>query len=99
MMLNMLVGPGWEVPKSEMKDYRSVGVFCLELPRGMEERASEASRSDGGVEPERPVESDGLQPGGRGGGVDEALLVLSVERVERSTGATIDQSLVVAVLF
>jgi hypothetical protein len=95
MMLNMLVGPGWEVPKSEMKDFRSVGVFCLELPRGMEERASEASRSDGGVEPERPVESDGLQPGG----VDEAFLVLSVERVERSTGATIDQSLVVAVLF
>jgi hypothetical protein len=86
-MLNMLVGPGWEVPKSEMKDFRSVGVFCLELPRGMEERASEASRSDGGVEPERPVESDGLQPGG----VDEAFLVLSVERVERSTGATIDQ--------
>jgi hypothetical protein len=87
----MLMGPVWVVPKSEMKDFRSVGLVCLELPRGIEVRASEASRSGGGIEAMRPEESDGLQPGGSVDGVDEALLELSVERVERSTGATIDQ--------
>jgi hypothetical protein len=81
----MLMGPVWGVPKAEMKDFRSVGLLCLGLPRGIEARASEASRSGGGIEAARPVESEGLQPGGRVGGVDEALLMLSAERVERST--------------
>jgi hypothetical protein len=87
------------VPKSEMKDFRSVGLVCLELPRGTEARASEASRSDGGIEAARPVESEEFQPGGRGGEVDEGLLELSAEAVERSTSAMIDQWLRMLVLF
>jgi hypothetical protein len=48
--LNILTGPEWEVAKVEMKSLIGVEGLSFELPRAMEERAREASRSEGGFE-------------------------------------------------
>ena len=92
--MNMLTGPGREVTEVEMKSFSGVGGSFFELPRGVEERAREASRSDGGSEAVRLEKSEAFQPAGRGGGVADVRVVFDAVRLascESSMGAVMDQ--------